>query len=321
MNVLLLKYWVEDMHELLPDVIKELKEIGPEHRYRLVHDVKPSLKHMLWSLGKSSAVISFRPIDKFKPNWAQVWQQEWITKAEEYKRMEAFGIPVPKWVLVTKDHMPDLSEFSDFVVVKPASGAFGAMVRVLKKIRVQWQSFEIKKNNTVSDQMIVQEFIHTGPWPSTYRVGTCFGEPYYTWRVTADKSREPFDETQTGKEFFTGKTIVSTSKGCVKDKEVPEEVLEFAKNVHRAFPNIPLLGIDIVRDYKTGKLYVIEVNASGGHFHLTTDLHRSTMDEFGFNLREQFGGVKAVARGIYNRLKSSNMGQEKENHEYSASAK
>ena len=302
MNVLLVKHFVENMNELLPDVIAELKKIGSEHRHQLVHDLKPGFKHKLWTLGKPTVVISFRPIKCFKPDWAEIWQQEWLTKAQEYEWLEAFGIPVPKWKLVTKDRMPDLSDFDEFVVVKPASGAFGAMVRVCKKSRITWQPLEIKKNKTVSNAMIVQEFIYTGPWPSIYRVGTCFGEPYYTWRVTADRSREPFDESKIGSDFFAGKTIVSTSKGCTKDTNVPEEVLELARRTHRAFPTIPLLGTDMVRDYKTGKLYVLEVNASGGHFHLTSETFTNIKENFDIDLRKQFGGAKAVAQGIYRRL-------------------
>jgi hypothetical protein len=321
MNVLLVKHWVENIKEHLPAVMKELKKIGPEHRYRLVHDLKPGWKHQLWALGKPTVVISFRPIKQFKPNWAEIWGQEWISKAEEYERLESIGIPVPKWVLVTKDQMPDLSDFSEFVVVKPNQGAFGAMVRVFKKTHVEWRPFEIKKNNTTSDTMIVQEFIYTGSWPSTYRVGTCFGEPYYTWHVTADRSREPFDEKQRGADFFTGKSIVSTSNGCTKDANVPDEVLDFAREVHRAFPTVPLLGIDIARDRHTGKLYALEVNASGGHFHLSGESFTRAKEEFDIDLQKQFGGVKAVAHGIYNRLKQSgNAGERKEVYEYSARA-
>ena len=70
-----------------------------------------------------------------------------------------------------------------------------------------------------------------------------------------------------------------------------------------AFPTIPLLGIDILRDSVGGQLDVIEVNARGWTFHLSSDNYYRILSETGLDLRSQFGGATAVARGIARRLR------------------
>jgi hypothetical protein len=49
-----------------------------------------------------------------------------------------------------------------------------------------------------------------------------------------------------------------------------DDTLELARRVHDAFPTIPLLGIDIIREEKTGKLFVIECNAGGNVWHFSS---------------------------------------------------
>lgn len=82
---------------------------------------------------------------------------------------------------------------------------------------------------------------------------------------------------------------------------MPEDIIDFASRAHTAFPNVPCLGVDVIREESTGKLYALEVHASGGTFHLTSWL-RDHLREGGIDLRAQFGGATAVARGIHRRL-------------------
>lgn len=306
MNVLLVRQDVENQNELLPEVLRHLQQMGEEHRSRLVYDIAPTLKHFLWTLGLPTVVISFYRLRCFYPEWATLWTQPDLSKSEEYILLEQRGIPVPPWAVLRQDEVPDLSRFHDFVVVKPDRGAFGAMVRVMRKSRLRWQRIEIKNSGVMSDALMIQEYIHTGPWPTCYRVGTVFGEPIYAWRTISDHTREPFQEGLKDERFFAGKTIVAASRGCTMDTQVPEGVIELAKQAHDAFPTIPLLGTDIIRDYVTGKLYILEVNATGGTFHLTSEIYQRIKAETGIDLRHQFGGARAVARGIYNRLKRMN---------------
>ena len=43
-----------------------------------------------------------------------------------------------------------------------------------------------------------------------------------------------------------------------------DDVMQLARFAHTAFPNVPLLGTDIMPDHTTRKVYVLGVNSLGG---------------------------------------------------------
>ncbi len=306
MNLLIVIHEYANQHEILPQVVDEIRKIvkeeGRAYRVRLVHDWPPNWRHKLWSLGRPTVVVSMEQVLKFKPEWAMIWTQVPCSKVWEYEMLECANLPVPKWVAICEGEMPDLSNFGEFVVTKPARSGAGALVRIMRRNRIRWRPSEIRKFNWSSDVLIVQEYIHTGPWPISYRIGTVFGEPVYAWRCMANLSRKPFDGEERNSTFFEGRTIVSSSKGCTFDFEVPDDVLELARLTHKAFPTVPVLGTDIIRDFNTRQLYVVEVNAMGDTFHLTSNSGKKIAREFNLDLLGQFGGARAIARGIYRRL-------------------
>lgn len=318
MNLLLVTHGEEQQHQLLPDVVHAVRKLAPDVRCRLVHDCAPRLKHRLWTLRRRTAVVSMRPVwswptPRFTPDWAVLWQQAPLDKVQEYAQLERAAIPVPRWTALGRHAAPSLSAFSPFVVVKPASGALGALVRIKRRDRVRWEPSVVRVNplsrgEAISETLIVQEYIHTGPWPTSYRVGTVFGEPIYALRVLADRNRKPFEERPRDARAFSNRTIVASSRGSTFDGTVPEDVIQFARQVHAAFPAVPLLGTDIVRDCDTGQLYVLEVNAAGWTFHLTSVAHERFLRESGIDLRTQFGGATAVARGLVGRLAMESRG-------------
>ena len=310
MNVLLVTTWDEDIY-LCHEVGAELQRLGV--RARLVHDVKPRLKHRLWTLGVPTKVVSMVPLVRFTPPWAEVWQQINYDKIQEYTILERAGLPVPKWAPVYEGKVPDLSGFDPYVVVKPAWGGRGAFVRVMRREKVAYRPFKTKIMGVVSPALVAQEFIYTGPYPISYRVGTVFGEPIYMFRSVAKNLQPPFIGDRFDAQFFSGKSIVATVKGCMRDEEVPEDVIELAQKAHGVFPDIPLLGIDILRDVRSGKLYVGEVNACGRTYQLSLEPSRVSLTEFGIDYDKQFGGIKAVAQGIYRRLSWNGKGNGKAN--------
>jgi hypothetical protein len=69
------------------------------------------------------------------------------------------------------------------------------------------------------------------------------------------------------------------------------EVLRLAERAHACFPDVPLLGVDIVREVASGRLYVLEVNAIGYNWNFRGSGHRS----WDFPLEEQFDGLRKAA--------------------------
>jgi hypothetical protein len=62
------------------------------------------------------------------------------------------------------------------------------------------------------------------------------------------------------------------------------DVLELARKVHAAFPNIPRLGTDILREAATGKLYVLERNPGGNTWHFSSPIGRECQMKMGRSL-------------------------------------
>ena len=132
----------------------------------------------------------------------------------------------------------------------------------------------------------MQEFIYTGPWPVSYRVATLFGKAIWSWRVEASHERralrgpDVFADGATG----GGMSIVSTGQGCRFELNCEPDVIALAEQAHGAFAEIPLLGVDIIREQPSGKLYVIEANSCGRTWHFSGTKGRAIQRQFGFDL-------------------------------------
>lgn len=139
---------------------------------------------------------------------------------------------------------------------------------------------------------MAQDFIYTGSWPVSYRVTTLFGEVLWALRIEADRERRPL-QRESG---FSGKSVVSSGKGCRYSICDDPEIIALGMNAHAAFPDIPLLGVDILRDEQSGELYVIEVNAVGYTWHFSSPKGMSVQRQFSLNLESQFDGINKAAR-------------------------
>jgi hypothetical protein len=223
-----------------------------------------------------------------------------LSKSEEYTSLTAAGVPVPRYRMLTEaDPRPDVSGLGKYVVVKPDRGGRGAHVRIMRASRARWEPTTSRISGQ-SDALLAQEFIYTGERPISYRVTTLFGEVIWAIKVEADSTRAPLS----GPEGFgetPGLSVVSNSKGCVMSLMNDPDIIRFAEAAHRAFPEIPLLGVDVVRRQTDGQLFVVEVNASGWVWHFSSPLGLRAQAEFGFKFEEQFDGLRKAARILSDR--------------------
>jgi hypothetical protein len=70
-----------------------------------------------------------------------------------------------------------------------------------------------------------------------------------------------------------------------------KEVIQLGESAHTAFPEIPLLGFDIVREVPSGKLYVLEANAIG----YVWDFNFHVGAAYGFSIEGQYDGIRKAA--------------------------
>ena len=277
-----------------------------------VREIAPDICTVLWKDGSTdwqrcppapglpTMTFSPGPVRGRRPPRGAVFEGHSLRKSEEYAALERGGVSVPRWALLTRTSAPDLTAFDRYVVVKPDIGGRGADVKIKRKGRVRWSppSTDLAKTMSGRDcDWVVQEFVYTGQHPVSYRVTSLFGEPIWSWQIQADIRRRPlrhrFDFTG---DHGGGMSIVSSGKGCVFSLVDDPDLAELARAAHRVFPDIPLIGVDIVRDADTGRLFVIEANALGWTWHLSSPTGRAIQQQFGFDLDASFAVRRRAAR-------------------------
>ncbi len=282
---------------------RHVREIDPEIRpYVIAHDRHPVgriYRHIL-----KRFILPRRPTLTFSPAptdmriWrGRMYKGQRLFKSLQYAALERCSIPVPQWVLFTEGQQPDLGRFDPYLVVKPDRGGLGAEVKIMRKGRVRWHPVTTEYAG-VSEGRIVQTFIYTGPRPVSYRVSTLFGHALYCVRYEASHARPPLAGPQAFDRSLDGKgiNIVSTSKGCTIAPSADEEVIRFAQRAHQAFPETPVLGVDVIREQPSGRLYILEVNPGGAGWHFAHERGLRAQREFGFSYEQQFDGLRKAAR-------------------------
>jgi hypothetical protein len=214
-----------------------------------------------------------------------------LSKGEEYQALAKANIAVPRWALLSEDDQADLSGFDDYVVRKPNYGGRSAEVRIVRRDRIKWKPITTKSAGT-SDSMIVQRFVYTGVLPTCYRVNTLFGQVLYAMKYQANSERPELPAADLKSAVAqNGFTVSATAHGSFTELCFDEEVIRLGERAHAAFPEIPLLGFDIVREMPSGKLYVLEANAIG----YTWSIAGPASAAFGVNAAEQFDGLRKAA--------------------------
>ncbi len=239
--------------------------------------------------------VSPAPLRRFRPRRGPVFQGQHVSKSTEYRALEAAGVPVPHWSRLLPNRQPKLDGFGPYVVTKPDFGAQGADVRIERRDEVRWTAPRTARALNFGgpfNPRLVQEFVYTGPWPRSHRVTTLFGSTLWADRTEASHDRQPLKS----RHDFHGQSIVSSGRGCTFTLDDDAEVLALAERAHSAFPRVPLLGVDIVRDADTRELFVIEVNSLGYTWHFSTETGLAIQAEFGLDLAGQFDGRRKAAR-------------------------
>ncbi|MBN9548162.1 MAG: hypothetical protein J0H31_04565 [Alphaproteobacteria bacterium] len=217
-------------------------------------------------------------------------------KIRQLAALEAAGLPIPKWIEIAPGTKLDPSAWGPYVVVKPARGARGAYVRITKTGRVRYmEPSEYPQDHPGRRApMIAQQYIHTGPWPTAYRVLTYLGRPLAAIRYEGRKDVNPVASPD-GFRLAPGASIIASAKGCRIALAAETDILELATRAHAVFPTIPSLGVDMLRDEATGTLHLIEINPSGNSWMLRGPAGRNVQQQFGLDFHAQFGALDIIA--------------------------
>jgi hypothetical protein len=280
-------------HGDLERIAASIRRDAPDVRVHVVRDKRHSLLRARLAF-RPTLVYSASALRHLRPLRGALLQGSLQSKVEEMQALERAGVPVPRWKLVTRDAPPpDVSDFGSYVVMKPDHGARGADVRIVRNDRVRFLD-PLTRYAANTSRWIVQQYVHTGRWPVAQRVLTLCGTPLYAFRTTADSAKAPIRHAQ---DFADGgRSIVASHVGCSIEFCHDQDILALAQRASRVFPHIPLLGVDVLREADTGKLYVIEVNSSGRCWGFSSERGRGMQQRLGRRYESQFDGLARAAR-------------------------
>lgn len=242
-----------------------------------------------------SLVFSAGPTGQFRPRRGKVYHGAPMHKFEQLRRLQAGDVLVPRSQLLTPEVTCAPAAWGEFVVVKPtdmASSSKAAGIQLMRAERVRYIAPENYPEGHPGRRgpMVVQQFIDTGPELSTFRVLTLFGEPLYCEYNYLDNSR--LDLTASDEVIeATNIAIQGSTLNRHRVFRYDADMVALARAAHAAIPEIPLKGCDILRDHRTGRLYVIEVNPNSNTWHFSSafvaELKRKFPEKFPPELARQ----------------------------------
>lgn len=275
-----------------------VSELDDRVQLRVVTDLPHTvLRPCVWS--RPTLSVALRRVLLFHPLRGPLYQCWPYTKIQEYRRLDAAGIPVAPWAILRPGHTPDLSSFGPVVVVKPAAGGRGTGVRLVRPGEVRYER-PVNRGTWRCRDLVVQRFIYTGPWASYYRVTTFFGQVLSCDRVDMDHAHAPLphpNELSGGGVCFDPAALYPRRDTRRIQLINDTEVIALGERAHQAaFSDVPLLGVDVIREHETGRLFVTEVNAGGSTWHFSTRTGLIMQQSNGFNFESQFDGFRKAAR-------------------------
>lgn len=264
-----------------PRYENDFREIGER-----VHALDPSITIIYLSAGLDAKIpdpewqfptltVAMCDVFKLPLRRGTLLKNHPIDKFGQQDSLRRHQIATPMAMPFHFDMKLDPILFGDFVILKPLDprlGSHGQGIRVLRRARAE----AITPSDFAEDHpiiqspkgYIVQRFVYTGEYANTYRVTTFLGEPLFAFGARSTVPSPPLDAPDPVIEAggFTQKfdSVVTFEKR--------DDLLALARDVAAAFKDIPLLGMDFVRDARTGKDFVLEVNPGGNTWHFSSEM-------------------------------------------------
>jgi hypothetical protein len=187
-----------------------------------------------------------------------------MSKIEEYEHFKQHNIPCLPIERFIWGMELDPEVYGDWVILKPehiqSTGKDVNMVPIKEIPNLKLSDFP--ENHLIhKDSFYIQKFIKTGKSPTYYRVLFFLGEILLSYKV---EQNAKYPSANEGLNSLLKKSVATNLQGNREiNLVIDSKVNDFAKNVAIHFPNLPILGIDIIPEEQTGDLIVLEINAGG----------------------------------------------------------
>ena len=252
---------------------------------------------------KPSLIFSFAPLRLNTSVRGARFTSHSLTKLEEIELVTAAGFTVPETRRITPGIHFDDRTWGPFTVIKPNRGMKGRGVQLLrtKNVRFFDATKLVKDDPRHGHEFVAQRFIDTGPHVTCHRVMTLLGRPIYAATSIALEQRpaldsdgvEPLDVPIAANDMVRKITLCQD-----------RDIIETAKSLHAALPHLPVMGVDIIREHGTGRLFVLEFNSHGLVWHLSSKLGFNQQRDNGIDFYGQFNALSTMADALIESTRS-----------------
>ena len=282
------------------DIAQRMAKAAPDIRVQVFHPAAFSeIPYDTWKLPTLLINLMLsQPL--ILPRGAALLSRQ-LSKLQQDEMFRLAGISAPRIARYEIGMLLEPDVWGDFVLMKPMPlhmTSKGNSIQVFRTRRLSAMApADFPPSHLMhSTPMLVQTFVDPGPYLEKYRALTLCGEILYIARSTNAKARPDLSAADEVLEAGTFHSDGST----IEYGQYPE-IHEFARRMASAFPSIPLLGCDIIRDVQTGELHALEVNAGGNvwHFSSRTQADRRARLPEDMKLRfAQYGAFDVAAKAL-----------------------
>ncbi|MGE4253477.1 MAG: hypothetical protein AB7F09_29105 [Parvibaculaceae bacterium] len=249
-----------------------------------------------WTKMAARPTLIFSPFAIKIPDWIRGTRliSVAVPKTQELKILRGLGAPVLETRVITPTLQLDEKEWGPFTVVKPDMGLLGGGVKLTRTKDVRWiDTRKLSEDDPRHDKLLLaQRYIDTGPYVRCYRVLSVLGRPVYCALSTALEKRQEFPPE--GGEIPIAANNVARAITLVNEPAV----IDLARALHAKARKLPLMAFDIIREERTGRLYVLEYNSAGFSWHLSSDHGRKQQKEFNLNYYAQFKALPTITEAL-----------------------
>ncbi len=282
------------------DIARRIGKIASEINTHVFHPYRFSeLRETVWE--HPTLLVNMTLSEPLKmPRGAALLSRP-LSKLQQDEMFRLAGIRTPLTAKYEIGMAIDAKLWGEFILMKPmplhlTSQSAGIQVFRTSRLSAMGASDFPADHFFHSTEMLIQQFVDTGPHLEKYRALTLCGEVLYIARSTNVQKRP---ELSSPDEVIEAGNF--RSDGSHVEYGHYPEVHEFARRVAAAFPAVPLLGCDIVRDVASGELNGLEVNAGGNVWHFSSQLQadrRARLPEEMKRRQEQYGAFDVAAKAL-----------------------
>lgn len=189
----------------------------------------------------------------------------------------------------------DEALWGPFLVIKPVNGHKGRGISLMRTKDVRWVDTTAlpPDHPRHRKKLLAQRFVDTGPFVKSTRVMMVAGRPVYSATSTAVEARGDL-LTSDAVEM----DIAANGVERVVTLNEDQEIIDLAKSIYSKLPHLPSMGIDIVREHGTGKLFALEYNSKGGTWHISSDFGIKQQRTHGLDYKSQFNALDTITDAL-----------------------